>query len=261
MRLSKKSFFRLSGLLSFLALAAPVALPSALAQQPGRQQGQGISMTVMPMIVEVNAPKVAETITVRNSSRQPMKMQFRVYRWQKKNGKDMFAPTSDVVITPPFITIRPGADGVARLVRVSKKPLTGEESYRVFIDQMPSSRVRVDVNGVRSGVAMTLGQSIPAFFYPASTSSAAAAVQAQPVFSVAAKGKNYEISVINPLNQRLRMSDVELLAGGRVIARKRGLLGYALPGEQASFNLSGKGGGMPDRIRYSSDAGRVEAPL
>jgi len=255
----KKSRRVLSVFLS-AALLLPAFAPVAQAQQ-GRQGEQGLSLTVMPLIMEVRAPKVADKITVRNNSRQPMKMQFRVYRWQKKNGQDMFAPTSDVVITPPFITVRPGADGIARLTRVSKKPLTGEESYRVFIDQVPSSRVKVDVNGVRSGVAMTLGQSIPAFFYPASAASAAGQATAQPVFSVQASGKNYDLIVTNPQAQRLRISDVELLAGGKVVARKKGLVGYALPGEQANFKISGKGGGVPNRIRYLSDAGRVEVPL
>jgi len=237
-----------------------VLLPSQAQKMGGRDQG--LSMTVMPMIVEVHAPKVAETVTVRNNSRQPMKVQLRVYRWQKKNGQDLFAPTSDVVITPPFLTIRPGADGVARLVRVSKKPLTGEESYRIFIDQMPPSRVRVDVSGVRSGVSMTLGQSMPAFFYPASAAaSATSQEQTQPVFTVQAQGKNYEVTVTNPGGQRLRLSDVELMAGGVSVARKKGLLGYALPGEQATFKISGRGGGLPDRIRYNSDSGRIEAPL
>jgi len=259
MKLEK--IFRRSFLMSLLAASLlPAFTHLAHAQQGGREQ-QGLSLTVMPMILDVRAPKVSDTITVRNNGRQPMKMQFRVYRWQKKNGQDMFAPTNDVVITPPFVTVRPGADGVARLVRVSQKPLTGEESYRVFIDQVPSSRVRVDVNGVRSGVAMTLGQSIPAFFYPASAGSAAGQSSAQAVFSVRPNGKNYELTVTNPQAQRLRISEVELLAGGKVVARKKGLVGYALPGAQASFTIAGKGGGAPDRIRYQSDAGRVEVPL
>jgi len=250
-------------ILSCGLVATSVLLASGQGGQAQQAGSQGLSITVMPMMVEVHAPKVAETVTVRNNSRQPMKMQFRVYRWQKKNGQDLFAPTTDVVITPPFLTVRPGADGQARLVRVSKKPLTAEESYRIFVDQVPPSRVRVDVTGVRSGVAMTLGQSMPAFFYPASSSSAAAniAAPAQAVFSVQAQGKKYEITVTNPGGQRLRLSDVELMAGGVSIARKKGLLGYALPNSQANFTISGKGGGVPDRIRYSSDQGRIEVPF
>jgi len=253
-------------LLSVCLVFSPFVLPLPLAAQQAGSRDQGLSITVMPMTVEVRAPKVSENITVRNNGRQPMKMQFRVYRWQKKNGQDFFAPTSDVVVTPPFVTVRPGADGVARLVRVSQKPLSSEESYRVFIDQVPPSRVRVDVSGVSSGVAMTLGQAIPAFFYPASTGGAVAAGAAgqasgQPIFSVQSNGNNFQLSVVNSGAQRLRLSDVELLAGGTVVARKKGLVGYALPGEQANFKISGKGGGLPDRIRYQSAAGRVEAPL
>jgi len=257
-----QKFLTRSLLASCLVLSTVTVAPLSAQQAGGRDNG--LSITVMPMAVEVVAPKVSEKITVRNNGRQPMKMQFRVYRWQKKNGQDFFAPTSDVVVTPPFVTIRPGADGVARVMRVSKTPLAAEESYRVFIDQVPPSRVRVDVSGVSSGVAMTLGQAVPAFFYPAGRATGAAAatpVTAQPIFSVQATGKNFQLDILNPTQKRLRLSDVELLAGGVVVARKKGLMGYALPGEQASFKISGKGGGIPDQIRYTSDAGRVETHL
>jgi len=254
--------FKIKTMLIFALVLSTFVAPASVQAQVGSRE-QSLSITVMPMMLEVKAPKVSENITVRNNSRQPMKMQFRVYRWQKKNGQDFFAPTSDVVVTPPFVTIRPGADGVARVVRVSKKPLTAEESYRVFVDQVPPSRVRVDVTGVSSGVAMTLGQAIPAFFYPASAGATGQAGQnvGQPIFSAQSDGKNFQLIVTNPAQKRLRLSDVELLAGGVSVARKKGLLGYALPGEQTRFKISGRGGGLPDRIRYTSDSGRVEVPL
>jgi len=251
-----------------------------------------VTMTVMPMALDVVAPKVSDTITVRNGSRRPMQVQFRIFRWQKRDGQDFYAPTTDVVVTPPFVKIRPGGDGTVRVVRVAKQPVRGEESYRVFVDQMPSSRVRTNVSGAQPGVSMILSQSLPVFF---SSLGARAAVDSPPsppaaskqanfspvpaadssqdapqapqtvatslVFEVQNNGGHYNLIVTNTGGSRVRLADVELLAGKSRVARKKGLLGYALPGQSASFSLSGRGGGLPDRVRYTTEAGRLEMLL
>jgi len=285
MRFGMKAFvgFLFGGVLSCLIVGAGQA-------QNTSDDPNAVTMTVMPMALDVKAPKVSDTITVRNGSRRPMQIQFRVFRWQKRDGKDFFSPTTDVVVTPPFVKIRPGGDGTARVVRTVQTPVQGEESYRVFVDQMPASRVRTNVSGAKPGISMVLSQSIPVFFStggqraaidnvpapassaasaqpepsaePASTAPAAASTTSSSLaFSIQSNGGRYNLTITNKGANRVRLSDVELMAGGKSVARKKGSLGYALPGQSASFSLSGRGGGSPDRVRYTTEEGRFELPL
>jgi len=290
MRFGVKTFVSclFGGILSYLVVG--VGHTQNMSSDPN-----AVTMTVMPMALDVKAPKVSETITVRNGSRRPMQVQFRVFAWQKRDGKDVYTPTTDVVVTPPFVKIRPGDDGTVRVVRTAQSPVQGEESYRVFVDQMPSSRVRTNISGAKPGLSMILSQSIPVFFSsgghrvavdnmpahvspapssdvvtaqpepnaaPASTTPAAATTTSSSLaFSIQSNGGRYNLTITNRGASRVRLSDVELLAGGKRVAYKKGSLGYALPGQSASFSFSGRGGGQPDRVRYTTEEGRFELPL
>ena len=228
------------------------------------QLANGISLTVMPLVLEVQPPKVSDNLIMRNGSRMPVRLQVRVFRWQQKGGKDYYAPTTDVVITPPFIDVKPGGRATARISRVSKNPVTSQESYRVFVDQIPPSSLR-ETNPTQSsaGVGMVLRQVIPVFFSPGTGGSSARGQSQQATISFTAQPARggFNITAINTGANRVRMADVILLAGGQQVGGKPNLAGYALPGSEFRFFVPASGGGTPDRIRFTTDAGQIEYPL
>ncbi|UXN06883.1 fimbrial biogenesis chaperone [Bartonella sp. HY761] len=118
----------------------------------------------MPLALDIKPPQVGDNVIVLNGSEMPIRLQVRVFRWQQRNGKDYYAPTKEVIVNPPFIEVLPNGRATARVTRISKKPLKGEESYRVFVDQIPISSLRTAKSGiVTPGVNMVLRQIIPVF--------------------------------------------------------------------------------------------------
>ena len=117
------------------------------------------SLQVAPVLVDVAAPGAASTVTLRNEGTTPINAQIRVYRWSLVNGKEQLEPTDDVVASPPSVTLSPKGQYVTRIVRVSKQPVVGEESYRLLVDQLP------DLSQQRNGaVNLLVRYSIPVFF-------------------------------------------------------------------------------------------------
>src|ERR1700737_2550394 len=115
------------------------------------------TLQVEPVLIDVTAPGAASTVTLRNEA--PINVQIRLFRWSQVDGKENLEPTDDVVASPPAVTLAPKANYVARIVRVTKRPIGGEESYRVLIDQLPAPTQK------RGNAVNLLGRySIPVFF-------------------------------------------------------------------------------------------------
>jgi P pilus assembly chaperone PapD len=94
-------------------------------------------LRVEPVSLELGAPAAAGILTLRNDDDVEVTAQTRVFRWSQSAGKETLEPTTDVVASPPTVTLSPHADYVVRVVRVTKQPVQGEENYRVFVDQIP----------------------------------------------------------------------------------------------------------------------------
>jgi len=139
-----------------IAFYAIVVLGLLLASQP---RAAAATLQVAPVLVEVMAPSMASTLTLRNDGRDPVFAQIRVFRWTQEGGQERLEPTDEVVASPPSVTLARNTDYTVRVVRTTKRPLEGEESYRLFVDELPNpARQR---NGA---VSIVLRQSIPVFF-------------------------------------------------------------------------------------------------
>ena len=97
------------------------------------------SVQVKPTLVDVIAPGAASIVKLRNQGTTPETVQIRIFRWTQTNDQDTLATTQDVVASPPAVTLAPNTDYVARVVRVSKQPVVGEEAYRMLVDVLPDS--------------------------------------------------------------------------------------------------------------------------
>ena len=116
-------------------------------------------LSIGPILLELNAPASAGILTLVNNEDHRVTVQTRVFRWSQSEGKEVLEPTTDVVASPPSITLEPNANYTVRIVRTSSRPVQGEESYRVIVDQLPDLR-RQQTNGV----SLLIRQSIPVFF-------------------------------------------------------------------------------------------------
>jgi fimbrial chaperone protein len=129
---------------------------------------------------------------------------------------------------PPAVELQPAQDYVARVVRVTKKPVEGEEAYRLFIDELPEAP-----QGQRT-VNLVVRHSIPLFFDAPGSSAPEAA------WRVTQNGRAVSLSAANGGDRRLRLALVRIgEAAGKGISFGPGLVGYALGHSAMSWTAPG----------------------
>jgi len=209
------------------------------------------SLQVEPVLVDVTAPGAASTITLHNAGPTPINAQIRVFRWSLVNGEEKLEATDDVVASPPTVMLAPNGKNIARIVRVAKQPVTGEESYRLLVDQLP------DLSQQKNGaVNLMVRYSIPVFFGAANKKNPTLA------WSVAVKGDRVTLAAHNTGDRRLRISALTVRdANGRAISLGSGLAGYALGQSTKSWVLPAHGFAASGSASISaqSDGGPVQA--
>lgn len=217
------------------------------------------SLQVQPALVEVAAPGQATTLTLRNPGSTPINVQLRVFRWSQTNGTEKLEPTNDVVASPPAATLKPNTDYVVRVVRVDKRPILAEESYRLLVDQLPDAS---HANG--NTVKLLVRYSLPVFFTGEGITEPAIS------WSIRKRGDRIAVVARNNGTSRLRISALSIRdTQGKTIKFGEGLVGYVLgkstmewiaPKRTSNFAtkgsvvISGKGNEHP--IRATATMGR-----
>jgi fimbrial chaperone protein len=207
------------------------------------------SLQVEPVLVDVTAPGAASTVTLRNEGTTPIDAQIRVFRWSLVDGQEKLEPTDDVVASPPSMTLTPKGQYITRIVRVSKQPVVGEESYRLLVDQLP------DLSQQKNGaVNLMVRYSIPVFFGASNKKNPTVA------WSLAVKGDKVTLVARNNGERRLRISALTLRdATGRSVSFGAGLAGYALGQSTKTWTVPGRGFSGPASISAQSDGGPIQA--
>jgi fimbrial chaperone protein len=111
-----------------------LALTHALAQAAALLQIQPVRLTLP-------ASGHAGKIKIINQSPQPAVLQARIYAWsQAQDGTDRLEPTSDVLFSPPIMTIEAGGTQTLRLAQ-RHDPSAGaasERTFRMALEELPS---------------------------------------------------------------------------------------------------------------------------
>ncbi|WP_079212697.1 fimbrial biogenesis chaperone [Brucella pituitosa] len=208
------------------------------------------SLRVAPVLIDLTAPTAASSLRIWNDAKQPVDVQVRIYRWRQTGGVDAYTPATDVMVSPPMSRLRPGGENMVRVVRTSKKPVSGEESYRLIVDELPDNGTQ------RSGtVSLVVRHSIPVFF------SQPGIAPESTTWSVVRRANGYQVTVSNKGDKRLRVSDLSLEAANGPVASEKGLVGYILGQSSMSWLVPGKhnvqaGGSL--KISAQSEAGRLD---
>lgn len=208
---------------------------------------------VRPVTVDVPMGAATTNVVVSNGGSSPGRVQFRVMRWTQVDGRDVLAPTEDVVISPPQALLEPNTPYTVRIVRTAAGPTTGEESYRLLVDGIPdpSSVFR------SSGVDLVVQQRLPVFF----------SNQAHPQSIIdwsldRSDGKTW-LRATNRGNRYLRLADVRLRQGDQIVGEVGGLVGYVLAGSTMRWpiDIRAAPGGAPIVLEAQSNGGRIQASL
>ncbi len=188
------------------------------------------SLSVSPTLVDQPAPASTASVTVQTQGNDPVRVQVRLFRWVQIDGKDRLEPTRDVVASPPLLKIAPGMDYTVRVVRTVKRPVAGEESYRLLVDQLPEPKDRK-----ANQITLVIRHSIPVFFRAGDADPPAIG------WGVAHTKQGLVLTARNDGDRRFKLTNLVVkAASGKVLRRIDGLAGYVLAHSSMSWALTGQ---------------------
>lgn len=119
----------------FIDGARQALLTAALITAPSLALADSVS--VSPTRLAVPHKGQQTTLTVKAGGRQLSVVQLRVVAWNPRHGPDRVSATRDVVVSPPIAKLRPRQELTVRVVRTKRRPVRGQECYRVLVDRLP----------------------------------------------------------------------------------------------------------------------------
>lgn len=211
------------------------------------------TLQVAPIGLELLAPTSAGTLKLENKGTKAIEVQLRVFRWSQVDGQERLEPTTDVVVSPPILSVAPQSDVTVRVVRPSKQEIVGEEGYRVLVDELPDPTTRK--NGI---ISIVLRQSLPIFFR------SQAANSPDVKWSIVKSGGRTFIAAQNAGQRKLRISQMKLTdKNGHTAVVSEGLVGYVLGGSSMRWPISPKIGSLATNqaltISAQGDTGPINA--
>lgn len=208
---------------------------------------------VSPVRLGLSDSSSTIAVTVRNTGTEESVMQLQLVSWSQVDGEDSYAPTQDVLATPPIFSVAPGATQIVRVGLRRRPEELRELAYRLFIQEVP-------VTAQRAGqVRVTVRFSIPVFVAP--LSAPAAPVLDWRVKAVSAK--ELRIAAVNRGNAHVQIFGLALqpAGGGATLADQKESV-YLLAGQRREWliPLQRTQPGMTRvKILAGSDAGDLEA--
>jgi len=214
------------------------------------------SFQVNPIRIELAKGTTTAVVTVRNDGEEPVVLQSSVLGWTQDGGKDVYASTSEALITPPVMTIAPGAEQIVRVgLRRPADPRT-ELAYRVFLQEVPPPP-KPGFTGLQ--VALRVG--IPMFVAPV----AAPAVRKLDWSAVIGADGAIQLIAHNPGNAHVQITDLELrVPDATEPVAHESSLAYVLAGQRREWTLPAAPrvkSASELRLKASTDAGEVDTAV
>lgn len=202
-------------------------------------QAQAAGLGISPTSVEFAPQELAKGVTLRNTGSEPLQVQVRVYTWKQENNEDVLEATTDLVASPPFVSIAPGKN---QLVRRGGSSLDGKEStYRMIVDELPVPASSSSPRDRESGLNFLMRFSVPIFLLPGETDRMPA-LDWQLEDAIDNHGR---LVATNHGGNHARVTDLTLLDDtGNVVDQQAGLAGYVLPGSTREWIYSLPSSGM-----------------
>ena len=190
------------------------------------------SLQVAPISVSFSPQEKAKEIWLTNTSERPIRAQTRVLIWSQVSGQDQVNPTRDLVASPSITEIKAGEQQLIRIIRIAPQNTAVEQTYRLLIDELPSSG-QADA---QTGLQLLLQYSIPVFIQP--TDSIAMRNGLTLLNQVSFQYQNQQLIVQNNAKSHIRMSELTYInPNGERIPLINGLVGYALAGQTMRWDI------------------------
>jgi fimbrial chaperone protein len=212
------------------------------------------SFAVNPVRVTLSATQSVAAVTVRNVGDQATVVQLETSSWAQHDGKDVLEPTTEVLATPPILTVPPGG---SRIVRVGlRRPADArrELTYRLFLREVPPPEP------IAQGLRVSLLVSMPIFVVPPKMSAPEVHWRAMrtPDGRIRLQASNTGM-----VHVQLGQLDIAPAAGGAAVAT-RSMSEYVLPDNSREWVVSAQPAppvGTLLSISCQTDAGKSHSEI
>jgi len=117
------------------------------------------SFRVDPVQIELPPDRQAAALTIANSGTNPVSIRAETFAWSQTDGLDRYAPSGNVIVSPPIFTIPAGK---TQLVRVGLRNRGGAQAYRVIFEEIPNAKPEA------GQIEVALRLNLPLYVEPAS---------------------------------------------------------------------------------------------
>ncbi len=189
------------------------------------------SIRLSPVSVEILNDQSASSISLYNQSNESSDLQVRVFEWRQNAGQDQLIPTDEIAVSPPFLKLQPNDSYNLRVVRINPVPVSGEQTYRIIIDELPKP---IDNRKVDQGVNVLLRSSLPLFVVNKDAIT-------KLTWSIQQEQNNSSLIINNVGNRHALLSNLTLVdttANKSYAIKVNTVNGYILAGKARNFNIS-----------------------
>ncbi|PTV45599.1 pilus assembly protein [Acinetobacter oleivorans] len=189
------------------------------------------SIRLSPVSVEILSDQTASSISLYNQSNESSDLQVRVFEWRQNAGQDQLIPTDEIAVSPPFLKLQPNDSYNLRVVRINPVPVSGEQTYRIIIDELPKP---IDNRKVDQGVNVLLRSSLPLFVVNKDAIT-------KLTWSIQQEQNNSSLIINNVGNRHALLSNLTLVdttANKSYAIKVNTVNGYILAGKARNFNIS-----------------------
>ena len=179
-------------------------------------------LSIAPLRVEIEGGSAGATVRLTNASDHALPVQSRLFSWSQQDGEDVYAPSSELVVSPSITSIPPGQTQIVRVLRKGAAS-PGEKRFRLAVDQLPDPAL------ARPGQALTrIRFTLPVFVDRE---------KAQPAAFVW-RITNDRIELVNSGGATARVIDLQVKAAdGRMVPVERNALRYVLGNSTIAWPL------------------------
>jgi fimbrial chaperone protein len=202
-------------------LVALAAISSSLLSSAAPARASEVQIN--PVVVSLSPAARSAIVTVRNSGQETTRFELQVRSWgQDPDGEMLLAPTAELAVYPPVLTLAPGEE---RNVRIGASTPFGpvEKTYRVFLQEMaPPEKPE---GGVQVRVVSRIG--LPVFLAPAKT------VEKTSVPDLAVRSGKATFRLVNEGTVHVRPTSVKVVglgADGKQVMERELNAWYVLAG-------------------------------
>lgn len=210
------------------------------------------SFSVSPVRATLSVSQSVGMLTVHNSGATPAVIQLEALQWSQQDGKDIYAPTRDVLATPPIFTVPPQGKQIIRVGLRGKPDASVERSYRLFLREVPPPPA-----AGQQGLQIALHMSLPVFVAPLAP--------AKPVLTWQARHEangQLRLRARNSGNSHVQITNLRLLQSDGIELTQKSMADYLLPGQERSWSLMpAKRPGATLRLQAQTDAGPLQSEV